>query len=187
MRGASKPRAGRVRHAEKPDKYELAFQLPRYRDLGYPSAVELDEVLRIRGVDFSEEIGGKVTLVEHKVGASDWTFKDWDPLGHTLSWDFELEEEGYYALGIRYCAASPATRRLFINGKTPYLEAELILFPETGGWSNESDDWQNWVFSDSSGQPYLFYLPAGKNRLTMRNTSASGLNVEYLTILKAER
>lgn len=171
------------------DRYEQEIEIAPYASLPYHNVLrtwELKEVLKIQGEDFSEERGGKVTIVSDKIGAEGKAFKDWDPYGHTLSWDFEVKEAGLYAFSFRYCAETPAVRQLLIDGEIPFHEADEILFPSTGGWSNTRDDWVTYVFGDGKGTAYLFNLSAGKHRLTMRNLSGSGLNIDFFTVLKAE-
>ncbi len=80
-----------------------------------------------------------------------------------IMYEIEVEESGYYYLGIKYrqdyLMQMPVFRELRINGEVPFEEAKLLQF-------HYSTDYQNILFGDP--EPYMFYLESGTHTLALR-------------------
>lgn len=84
---------------------------------------------------------------------------NWQLVGQWIEWTVEVEETGLYQLSFRYKQSSLrgvfVTRELSIDGEVPFAEAAALKFP----YSNK---WQVMTAGDDEGNPYAFYLEAGK-------------------------
>lgn len=77
--------------------------------------------------------------------------------GDAVSWVLDIETAGYYQITLKIKQNRQKTtsyRTLYINGEVPFEEAKHLPF-------TFSRSWQNVTLSDSSGEPYLFYLEPG--------------------------
>ncbi len=100
-------------------------------------------------------------ILYNTIGAGNWSKP-----GDSVTWVLEVEKEGLYELtfkgrqnrnrGVTSC------RRLYVNGRVPYQEMMSVGF----GYQNEMN---NYTVADESGEPYLFYLQAGRNTVTLEN------------------
>ncbi len=84
--------------------------------------------------------------------------------GDYVVWEVEVPTEGLYQLTFK-CRQSQnrgvtSYRRLYINGEVPYEEMNLLSF-------KYNSDMQNDVVADKDGNPYLFYLKAGRNTIKL--------------------
>ncbi|MEJ6951469.1 extracellular solute-binding protein [Natronospora cellulosivora (SeqCode)] len=88
----------------------------------------------------------------------------WDSPGQWISWEFEVPEDGLYQIAIKAKQDQKrgifSYRKLLINGEAPFKEVENIPF-------NFSQSYQMNLLADDNDEVYLFYLPAGKNTLTL--------------------
>lgn len=87
---------------------------------------------------------------------------NWQRPGLALTWNFNVEETGYYSLGFMYRQngdiGSVSYRDLKIDGKTPFAEAKRIKFSYTSDWK----------YTEFGGdEPYLLYLEAGPHTMTL--------------------
>lgn len=91
------------------------------------------------------------------VGGSGWT-----EAAQWIEWDFVVEESGLYNVAFHakqdYKSGFSSSRRLLIDGKSPYKEADYIEF----GYSL---NWQNVVLGGD--KPYFIYLEKGKHTLRL--------------------
>ena len=89
---------------------------------------------------------------------------NWKTNGETLTWETPELKEGYYSLAFMYrqsaILGAKVYRSLKIDGETPFKEAGQIGF-------SYSYKWEQSVFSNKKGKPYLIYLPAGKHTLSL--------------------
>jgi len=78
---------------------------------------------------------------------------NWSTQGQTLSWKAKVEKAGLYAISFRvnqsYNENGSSYRKLLINGKVPFKEAESIEFPYTVRW---------YVKTLGDKEPYYVYL-----------------------------
>jgi len=92
--------------------------------------------------------------------------------GEWIEWEFEVPKDGYYEIGFRYLQAylnqSYAFRNIEIDGKVPFREMYAYPFPYSEGWQ-----WSGIRLTDGEGNPYLFYLTAGRHTIRVTATSAA--------------
>ena len=84
-----------------------------------------------------------------------------------ISWKVKVEQSGLYRIGMRVLQMGnrgvKSSRRLYIDGKVPFAEAERIEVPY-------SDKWINYIFGEDD--PYWFYFEAGREyTLTLECTA----------------
>ena len=88
---------------------------------------------------------------------------NWDKATQSITWEFNVDAAGWYKIGIRarqdQMRGMYSNRRLYINGKVPYKEADQIKFYYDTEWNITSPS-----FGDD---PMYFYLESGKNTLTL--------------------
>lgn len=97
-----------------------------------------------------------VKIKLNTVGGGD----NFSKIGQYISWNVNVEESGYYKIGIRYLQNTArgltSYRRLYVNGEVPFNEADAIGF-------DFSDKWQNKVLGDG----WLFKLNKGDNEIKL--------------------
>ena len=144
---------------------------------------QLDKAITVEAEAFSKQENGEVN-VEPKVGASEKAFKNWDTVGHRLTWTFDVAVGGRYAVLVRSCNAFPdgVARNAFIDGKPLNDKDNPFLFPGTGGWSGTTDQWRN-VWMADNGKALILELQSGKHELMMENVDGRGLNLDWLKLV----
>lgn len=84
--------------------------------------------------------------------------------GQWIQWCFSVEESGLYTIGFKarqyYKNGLSVNRRIYIDGKVPFAEAENLSFPYAA-------DWQMVKLQDDKGQEAPVYLEAGVHTLRM--------------------
>lgn len=94
----------------------------------------------------------------------------WQSPGSKLTWNFEVEETGYYRIVVRYKQSDlingNSLRWLKIDGETPFTEAKEISFPYSTGW-------EYFDFSDENGKAYYIPLEKGPHTLSLEATVGS--------------
>lgn len=93
---------------------------------------------------------------------------NWKLNGQRLTWEFELKESGYYYVATRarqdYSEGMNAYRSMYIDGKVPFKEAQMVKFPY-------DFDWKTYVVGGET--PYYMWLESGKHTISFEvNTSA---------------
>lgn len=87
---------------------------------------------------------------------------NWQTVGQTLTYKFEVPEDGYYTIGMRYIQnfvdGAFVSRRITIDGKAPFAETEAMRFYYDREWINEN-------LGNEDGD-YLFYLSKGEHFIT---------------------
>ncbi len=93
----------------------------------------------------------------------------WKKAGDWLEWQVEAPQSGLYRIAVRYkqkeSVGFSAVRRVSINGKVPFAEAEDVRFAY-------STNFQTGYFQSASGEDLYFYLEEGMN--TIRLTCTPG-------------
>lgn len=93
----------------------------------------------------------------------------WKKAGEWLEWQVEAPQSGLYRIAVRYkqkeSVGFSAVRRVSINGKVPFAEAEDVRFAY-------STNFQTSYFQSVAGEDLYFYLEQGTN--TIRLTCAPG-------------
>lgn len=86
----------------------------------------------------------------------------WQAVGQTLTYKFEIPEDGYYTIGMRYIQnfvdGAFVSRRITIDGKTPFFETDAMRFYYNHEWVNAN--------LGNEDEDYLFYLTKGEHQLT---------------------
>jgi len=89
---------------------------------------------------------------------------NWSESGDTIIWETPELKAGFYQLGFSYRQSTViggnAYRRLTIDGKVPFEEADSIGF-------NYDDNWQTEFYKDEEGKPYKIYLSEGKHEIAL--------------------
>ena len=122
-----------------------------------------------------------------------------------FSFDFKVEEDGLYTIGMKYSALDEKTGELSVNfkldGKNPYSEAEDFEFPKM--WTNDlqprvdgsgnefapanclyEDTFEN-IATDSSGwstEPYYVYLTAGIHTVAISTDTPFALDTFFFGV-----
>lgn len=91
----------------------------------------------------------------------------WKTPNETITWEFNAPSDGLYKIGM-VCKQDLnmnfySYRTLKIDGKIPFSECSALKF-------GYDVDWQTEILSDDSGEPYLFYLTAGKHEISLSVT-----------------
>lgn len=91
-------------------------------------------------------------------------FNSWNSSDEAVCWKFKVEESGFYKLGFKFKQSESVNnisyRKLLIDGKVPFEEANSISFNYSNGWSYSE-------FEKADNNPYLLYLEKGEHTLTM--------------------
>ncbi len=102
--------------------------------------------------------------------------KNWRYAGQWISWDFEVPRTGFYKIGFKsmqdFKRGLFTTRRLTIDGETPFLEAEEVRFPFNRRW---------YLNVPGDKAPYYFHLEKGPHRLALE--VVPGETAESLRVL----
>ncbi len=89
---------------------------------------------------------------------------NWKQPGNAISWDITVPKEGLYELTFKgrqnLKRGVTSVRRLYINGTVPYSEMNAVNF-------DYSSSMANYTITGSDGTPYLFYLKAGTNTISL--------------------
>ena len=140
------------------------------------------EVLVVQAEAFSAQGGGRVNVVKNKIGAEEASFRNWDHTGHWLEYTFDVKVAGAYSLSLRYCIdGHSAERAILVDGICPAQNLTFLTFFETGGWSNDTSNWEEAVITGADGNPFPFYLTKGKHTIRLVNVRYS-MNMDKLTL-----
>jgi ABC-type glycerol-3-phosphate transport system substrate-binding protein len=89
---------------------------------------------------------------------------NWRRSGQWLEWKVNVPESGLYKIGMRYkqnyVIGLPVTRRLEIDGKVPFEEANTLEFQHDTKWQFDS-------LKNKNKEEYLFYLTKGEHTIRM--------------------
>lgn len=100
--------------------------------------------------------------------------------GQLIAWNVEVPESGYYEIGLRVrqniSVGMTSYRRLLVNGKVPFAEAESIGFSFDRKWQD--------VVLGGSDKPWLFHLEKGNNVIELEciagDTAEISLKIQTL-------
>ncbi|MBR4529540.1 MAG: extracellular solute-binding protein [Lachnospiraceae bacterium] len=91
----------------------------------------------------------------------------WRSSGQWIEWEFEVPADGYYNIMIKgrqnYSRGSVSSRRVLIDGATPFKELEEISFPY-------ENDWDYKDLADETGTPFNFFLTKGTHTIRLEAT-----------------
>jgi len=118
----------------------------------------------------------------------------WQSMGQWIEYEFDVETAGLYTINLRFKQSELAglytSRKLTIDGKTPFAECNYLRFVY-------DTDWQLASLTDGMHDNFQFYLEPGKHTLRLEVTlgdmgdivrrvseSLDVINTSYLEILK---
>ena len=88
----------------------------------------------------------------------------WRSCGQWLEWEFEVQESGYYNIGMyvrqNFMKGIYVSRRITIDGEVLFEELNDYGFTYHSAWNFEE-------LSDENGDAYYFYLEEGKHTIRM--------------------
>jgi len=88
----------------------------------------------------------------------------WRMGNQSLTWEFEVPEDGMYHIGVRvlqsWSDGMPSFRQIAINGEVPFEELMYYRFPHNRQWDLHT-------LGSDDGVPFKVFLPAGTNTITM--------------------
>ncbi len=92
----------------------------------------------------------------------------WKESGQKILWEFEVKQDGFYTLGLRYQQNSDTNKAVYrtveIDGAVPFAEWQTVEFKNT-----DTNKFANKVL-DINGEPAKVYLTAGTHTLAMEVT-----------------
>ena len=98
-------------------------------------------------------------LLNNTIGGNSWRLN-----GQWIEWEFEVEESGYYNIGMyvrqNFMKGIYVSRKITIDGEVPFAELEDYGFTYNASWNMET-------LSDTDGNAYSFYLEEGKHTIRM--------------------
>lgn len=100
----------------------------------------------------------------------------WNTAGQWIEWEFDVPADGYYNISVKarqtYQRGSISCRTIYIDGEVPFADMASVAF-------SYDTNWQTNTLANADGEPYRFYLSAGKHAIRMEVTLG-----EMGTILK---
>lgn len=88
----------------------------------------------------------------------------WQTAGQWARWEFDVEESGWYKIGVRYVQnylrGMSTTRTVRIDGKVPFENMEAVKFDYTNSYDLK-------VLGASDDEPYYFYFEKGTHTIEM--------------------
>ncbi len=92
---------------------------------------------------------------------------NWKNTNEAVTWDLDVEKSGVYEIALRFRQNLKdgifTTRKLYIDDKIPFAEAELLRFRYSSRWQSEKLGNDDGAFS--------FYLEKGHHTLTLEATA----------------
>ena len=98
-------------------------------------------------------------ILYNTIGGTQWAFA-----GQWIEWRCYISEPGLYALGAHFkqnFKDGVSIRKLMVDGRAPFSEADNWQFPYSGVWQTE------W-FTDQEGTPYEIYLTEGWHTIRLQ-------------------
>ena len=119
---------------------------------------------------------------------------NWQTCGEWISWQVTVPESGLYKIALRYrnnlVNGQTVSRRLYIDGKVPFREANFLAFAYSSDWQTDclSDGNTEFEFYFEAGRTYEIKLEASLGRfadiLRMVDESCRQLNDVYRQIMR---
>ncbi|MCL2810453.1 MAG: extracellular solute-binding protein [Clostridia bacterium] len=116
-------------------------------------------------------------LLNNTIGGEPWRFA-----GQWIEWDFTVPESGYYHIGLNvkqnFRRGAYVSRKITINGRTPFSELEDYGFVYEQDWRQETLG-----MTGMEGEFYRFYLEAGVVH-TLRMEAVLGQFSEIISMVR---
>lgn len=95
----------------------------------------------------------------------------WNNKGHAVEWEIEIPESALYKVVLRHANGRKWTtfRDFKIDNQYPAQAFEKIAFTQSGGFSKEENNWQNYTVVDEKQRPVLIQINKGKHSIRMTN------------------
>ena len=94
--------------------------------------------------------------------------ENWNGNGQRVNWTIKVPKDGYYTIGVRYRQSfvedSVTYRKLYIDDKVPFAEAEALGFPYGIGYQYKT---VGGVDENGNEVSYKFYLTAGEHKFSL--------------------
>lgn len=95
-------------------------------------------------------------ILLNSIGGNSWKYRhQW------IEWEFTVPESGLYTLTLRtkqdYVSGAGSSRRIYIDGKVPFAEAESFTVPYELNWQS--------ITLGEENNPWKFYLAAGETHV----------------------
>ena len=128
---------------------------------------------------------GKCQIIPNRANASGDIVSYWDKdKDHWLEWAVPIKTAGRYAITLKYATGAPrSVRDLRIDGEFPDPACKKLVFPGTGGYCADGDNWAYAQVKDAAGAPVCVQLAAGTHRLRMTNLGG-GLAVDFILFVR---
>ncbi|MHC1785750.1 MAG: extracellular solute-binding protein [Christensenellales bacterium] len=88
----------------------------------------------------------------------------WRQQGEWVEWIFDAPEDGWYALSMHllndFVRGMPSTRRLWVDGSVPFMEAQAVSIPYAIAW-------QDFRLEGADGRSLPLYLSRGQHSLRL--------------------
>lgn len=92
--------------------------------------------------------------------------QNWNNVGQWLEWEINVPSGGYYYINFRYSQSYnkglPSNRRLYINGKVPFAQADSLTFSYEPNWDMYG--------LKLNGEEVKYYLSEGTNTIRLEVT-----------------
>lgn len=89
----------------------------------------------------------------------------WSHTGQWIEWEFEVAQDGFYNIALHakqnFVKGIYVSRKIMLDGAVPFSEMSHYGF-------TYASDWEMFRLSDAAGEPYRFYLSAGRHTLRMQ-------------------
>jgi hypothetical protein len=110
----------------------------------------------------------------------------WDKdLGHWLEWTIRVGRADTYAIALRYASGAEQARRdCQIDGAPPGEAWQGLLFPGTGGYCTEADNWAWRLLKGKDGSVLCPRLSAGEHTLRLTNRGG-GMALDAILLVPA--
>lgn len=168
-----------------PEAKSYARVKQEYESAGYKNA---SRSLTIQGEDAVRKSHSTLYAVEDRTSPANEPFDEklillnciggnsWKYRHQWIEWEFTVPESGLYTLTIRikqdYVSGAEASRRIYIDGKIPFAEAESFTVPYKLNWQS--------VTLGDKDDPWKFYFTAGETH-TIRLEAVIGPLADALT------
>ena len=92
---------------------------------------------------------------------------NWKSIGNAATWEFTAQKSGLYEISTRFLQNTKdgifTCRKLYVDGKVPFDEANSIRFAYSSDWQCEK--------LGADGEAFAFYLEEGKHTITLEATA----------------
>lgn len=156
-------------------------EYPNYQEVkdNYPKQKSnVDKPIMIEAEDFKEKSSTSIQVQYNRdplttpkslknVKFNTLGGSSWHKGGQSVTWEFEVPEDGLYNIGFRtlqnYRKSLSTFRSIYINDEIPFKELKNYRIPyET--------KWQGVTLQDENESPYSIYLEKGTNTITFETT-----------------